>query len=99
MAHVHRADGMVDTGVVHIGKKPTMNYVLAVVTHFNSGFREVVLKATGRSISRAADVAEIVRGRFIADAEVRDVRIATEKIQSEDGRATNVSTIEIVLSK
>ena len=90
---------MVDTGVVHIGKKPTMNYVLAVVTHFNSGFREVVLKATGRSISRAADVAEIVRGRFIADAEVRDVRIATEKIQSEDGRATNVSTIEIVLSK
>jgi DNA-binding protein len=90
---------MVDTGVVHIGKKRTMNYVLAVVTHFNSGSREVVLKATGRSISRAADVAEIVRGRFIADAEVRDVRIGTEKIQSEDGRATSVSTIEIVLSK
>ncbi|TMA08598.1 MAG: RNA-binding protein, partial [Methanobacteriota archaeon] len=26
---------MVETGVVYIGKKPTMNYVLAVVTHFN----------------------------------------------------------------
>jgi len=30
---------------------------------------------------------------------VRDVRIATEKVTAEDGRATNVSAIEIVLSK
>jgi DNA-binding protein len=90
---------MVETGVVHIGKKPTMNYVLAVVTNFNSGLREVVVKARGRSISRAVDVAEIVRDRFIADAEVRDVRIMTEKVASEDGRPTSVSSIEIVLAK
>ena len=89
---------MVEAGVVYIGKKPTMNYVLAVVTHFNGGSREVVVKARGRSISRAVDVAEIVRGRFIPDAEVRDVRIATEKL-SEDGRSASVSSIEIVLSK
>jgi len=89
----------VDPGVVYIGKKPTMNYVLAVVTHFNGGSREVVVRARGRSISRAVDVAEIVRGRFIPDAEVRDVRIATEKVTAEDGHATNVSAIEIVLSK
>jgi len=88
---------MVEAGVVYIGKKPTMNYVLAVVTHFNGGSREVVVKARGRSISRAVDVAEIVRGRFIPDAEVRDVRIATEKL-SEDGRSATVSSIEIVLS-
>ena len=89
---------MVEAGVVYIGKKPTMNYVLAVVTPFNGGSREVVVKARGRSISRAVDVAEIVRGRFIPDAEVRDVRIATEKL-SEDGRSASVSSIEIVLSK
>ncbi|MCI4371212.1 MAG: DNA-binding protein Alba [Thermoplasmata archaeon] len=76
-----------------------MNYVLAVVTHFNTGSREVVVKARGRSISRAVDVAEIVRGRFIPDADVRDVRIATEKLTSEDGRGTSVSSIEIVLAK
>jgi DNA-binding protein len=99
MAPHPRTGGMVEAGVVHIGKKPTMNYVLAVVTHFNSGLREVVVKARGRSISRAADVAEIVRGRFIADAEVRDVRIVTEKVASEDGRQTSVSSIEIVLAK
>ena len=90
---------MVEASVVHIGKKPTMNYVLAVVTYFNAGSREVIVRALGRSISRAVDVAEIVRGRFIPDADVRDVRIATEKVSSEDGRATNVSSIEIVLSK
>jgi DNA-binding protein len=90
---------MVEAGVVYIGKKPTMNYVLAVVTYFNDGSREVIVKARGRSISRAVDVAEIVRGRFIPDADVRDVRIATEKLASEDGPATNVSSIEIVLSK
>src|SRR5439155_14888 len=55
---------MVETGVVYIGKKPTMNYVLAVVTYFNDGIREVTVKARGRSISRAVDVAEIVGGRF-----------------------------------
>ena len=76
-----------------------MNYVLAVVTHFNEGVREVTVKARGRSISRAVDVAEIVRGRFIPDADVRDVRISTERLSSEEGPATGVSTIEIVLSK
>ena len=90
---------VVEQGVVYIGKKPTMNYVLAVVTHFNGGAREVAVRARGRSISRAVDVAEIVRGRFIPDAKVRDVRIATEKVTAEDGRTTSVSSIEIVLSK
>jgi len=88
-----------EAGIVYIGKKPTMNYVLAVVTHFNGGSRDVIVKARGRSISRAVDVAEIVRGRFVPDARVRDVRIATEKVTSEEGRATSVSSIEIVLSR
>jgi archaea-specific DNA-binding protein len=90
---------MVEAGIVYIGKKPTMNYVLAVVTHFHSGFQQVVVRARGRSISRAVDVAEIVRGRFVPDAKVHEVRIATEKVGSEEGHATGVSSIEIVLSK
>src|SRR2546428_10705167 len=90
---------MVDPGVVYIGKKPTMNYVLAVVTHFNGGSREGVVKARGRSISRAVDVAEIVRGRFIPDAAVSAVRIATEKLTAEGGPPTDGSTIGIGLSQ
>ncbi len=76
-----------------------MNYVLAAVTHFNSGQSEVVVKARGRSISRAVDVAEIVRNRFVPGSKVRDVRIATETVTGEDGRVASVSSIEIVLTR
>ena len=93
---------MAEENIVYIGKKNTMNYVLAVVTQFNSGSTEVVIKARGRSISRAVDVAEIVRNRFIQDAKVKDIQISTEELTSsgEGGeRTSNVSSIEIFLSK
>lgn len=90
---------MAELNTVYIGKKPTMNYVLAVVTHFNSGDGEVVVKARGRSISRAVDVAEIVRNRFLPGSKVKDVRIATETLKGEDGRTSSVSAIEIFLMK
>lgn len=90
---------MPELHTVYIGKKPTMNYVLAVVTQFNSGSGEVAVKARGRSISRAVDVAEIVRNRFVPGSKVRDVRISTEKLTGEDGRTVSVSSIEILLTK
>ncbi len=76
-----------------------MNYVLAVVTQMNGGAPEVVLKARGRAISRAVDVAEIVRNRFITDADISGIEISTEEIMSNEGSNTNVSAIEIQLSK
>ncbi len=84
---------------VYIGKKPMMEYVLAVVTHFESGLDEVVVKARGKNISRAVDVAEVVRNRFVPDAKVRSVQIGTEKLTGEDGKTANVSSIEIFLTK
>ncbi len=84
---------------VYIGKKPTMDYVLAVVNQFNVGSPDVVIKARGKSISRAVDIAEIVRNRFVTEAKVRDIRISTEKLPGEDGRISNVSSIEIRLAR
>jgi DNA-binding protein len=84
---------------VYIGNKPVMNYVLAVVTQMNGGVSEVILKARGRAISRAVDVAEIVRNRFITDATVDNIDISTEEIMSNEGSSTNVSAIEISLTK
>ena len=83
---------------VYIGKKPTMNYVLAAVTIFNNGYDELAIKARGRAISRAVDVAEIVRNRFVDGVVLKDIKIATEKIQNERGE-TAVSSIEVYLSK
>ncbi len=83
---------------VYVGSKPVMNYVLAVLTQFNSGAKEVAIKARGKAISRAVDVAEIVRKRFLTDVDVKDIKISTEKVESEQGEA-NVSAIEIILAK
>ena len=91
----------IDENVIYVGQKPPMSYVLAVVTQFQrSGSDEVVIKARGRSISTAVDTAEIVRNRFIKDAKIKDIKIGTESITNEEeGRTSNVSSIEIILTK
>lgn len=89
---------MTDENIVYVGNKPVMNYVLAVVTQVNNGATEVYLKARGRAISRAVDVAEIVRNRFVTDIEVGNITIGTEEV-SDDSGVTNVSIIEIPLLK
>ena len=88
-----------DENIIYIGKKPPMSYVLAVVTQFNgNGSKDVVLKARGRSISTAVDTAEIVRNRFMKDARLKDIKIGTESVTNEEGRESNVSSIEISLT-
>jgi archaea-specific DNA-binding protein len=89
-----------DENVIYVGKKPPMSYVLAVVTQFNiGGSDEVILKARGRTISTAVDTAEIVRNRFVTDATIKEIKIGTESLTNEEGRTSNVSSIEICLTK
>ncbi len=88
-----------DGNTVYVGKKSTMGYVLAVVTQFNNGAPEVCIKARGKLISRAVDVAEIVRHRFMPNSKVRDILISTEELTSEDGSRNKVSSIEIKIQK
>jgi len=90
---------MAEDNVVFIGNKPIMNYVLAVNTQFSSGAKEVVVKARGKAISRAVDVVEIVRNRFITEAKVKDITIGTEEITTKEGTTLKLSSIEIVLEK
>ncbi|UCD02722.1 MAG: DNA-binding protein Alba [Candidatus Aenigmatarchaeota archaeon] len=84
--------------VVLVGKKPTMSYVLAAVTQFSDGIPEIHIKARGRSISRAVDVAEVVKNRFVQDLKT-DVQIGTQEVTDENNNKINVSTIDIVLKK
>ena len=84
---------------IFIGKKATMAYVLAVVTQANQGSTEVTLKARGKAISKAVDVAEIVRNKFISDIKVNDIKISTEEVTADQGDTLKVSAIEIMLKK
>jgi len=87
-----------EDNIVYIGTKPVMNYVLAVVTQFNTGMREVIIKARGKTIVRAVDTAEIVVRQFLTDVVKKDVSIDTESVETDSG-AMNVSTIRIVLTR
>ena len=84
--------------VIFVGNKPPMRYVLAVVTEFNDeNTKEVAIKARGKTISKAVDVAEIVRNRYIKEATYKEIKIGTEKVTNDDGKDRNVSSIELYL--
>jgi DNA-binding protein len=88
-----------DDNIVYVGSKPAMSYVLAVVTQFSEGNETVHVKARGKAISRAVDVAEIVKSKFEEDATVEDIAIDTDQIETDEGDELNVSSIQIDLEK
>jgi DNA-binding protein len=92
---------MSENNSVLIGKKPIMNYVLACITLFHAGAKEVSVKARGKAISRAIDVVEVVRRRFLPDVKIKRIGIGTDQLagQEEGSGLTNVSTIEITLER
>jgi DNA-binding protein len=88
-----------EDNVIYVGRKPSMAYVLGVITQFSDGQKEVHIKARGKSISRAVDVAEIVRRKFMNDLQIKNIAISTEERELEDKTKLNVSTISITLAK
>lgn len=88
-----------DDNMIFVGKKPSMAYVLGVITQFSDGKEEVHIRARGKAISRAVDVAEIVRRRFVSDVKIKSIDIGTEERELEDKSKINVSTINICLHK
>ncbi len=94
-----KAKGSGSEDFVFIGKKGTMAYVLAVMTQFTNGAKIVTVKARGRAISKAVDVAEIVRNRSESKTSIVSIDVATEEVETEEGRPLKVSTIEIKLKK
>jgi len=92
---------MADDNSIFIGAKPFMNYVTGVVMQFTTkGAEAVVVKARGKFISRAVDVAEVAAKRFLDGAvSVRDIRIDSEEFENKEGRQVRVSTVEITLGK
>ena len=87
---------------VFIGRKPSMTYVLALITRLSaSNAEEITLKARGRAITTAVDTAEITRRRFMKDLKVSKIAIGTEEMPPREGehRTRMVSTLEITLTK
>lgn len=92
----------VTKNIVYIGTKPFMTYVTSVVMQFTTKQRnEVIIKARGKFINRAVDIAEFVKNKFLKDKglKIKDVRIDSEEFENKEGKKVSVSTIEITLIK
>jgi len=89
-----------DPNTIYVGKKRVMNYVLACMTILQNGSDTVTIKARGRSISAAVDVAQILTRRFTQGVSVKSISIATEQVPNrESNEMSNVSSIEIEMGK
>ena len=87
---------MSDDNTVFIGRKPVINYCMAVLNVLRDS-DTVVLKARGSAISTAVDVAEVTRSRFMESLKVEDIEIGTVELTQEDGSPRSVSTMAITL--
>ena len=92
---------MAEDNSIFVGGKPFMNYVTGVVMQFTTkNANEVTVKARGKFISRAVDVAEVTSKRFLDNTvEVKNIKIDSEGFQNKEGRDVRVSLIEITLGK
>ncbi len=92
---------MTEDNSIFIGGKPFMNYVTGVVMQFTTkNAEEVIVKARGKFISRAVDVAEVAAKRFLlGQVAVKEVKTDSEEFKNQEGKQVRVSTIEIVLAR
>ena len=85
--------------IIYIGTKPVKQYALKVLSVFQTKNR-ITLKARGKAIIHAVDVNEVLKHRFMKDIiKVVDIRTNTETVTNEEGKTSNISSIEIVLEK
>ncbi len=92
---------MTDDNSIFIGAKPFMNYVTGVVMQFTTKGADVVaIKARGKFISKAVDIAEVALKRFLKDEiTLKGIKIDSEEFNNTEGKEIRVSVIEIELQK
>ena len=92
---------MNDENSIFIGTKPFMNYVTGVVMQCTTkSANEVTIKARGKFITKAVDVAEASTKRFLQNnISINDIRVNSEEFTSKEGKNIRVSTIELVLGR
>ncbi|MHA1615752.1 MAG: DNA/RNA-binding protein AlbA [Candidatus Njordarchaeales archaeon] len=86
---------------IFIGRKGLMNYIVTAMSMImNKDTKKIRICARGAGISRAVDVAEILRTRYLKNlVEIESVKIGTSTVKNPEGRIDRISTIEIILAK
>lgn len=84
---------------IAVGRRPTMNYVLAAMLALQQGDGWLVVKARGRAINKAVNVVQILKNRFFKGLQVVEVKLGSEERAGQDGRTRTVSTMEILVRR
>lgn len=87
-------------GDIYIGDKPFMKYVVSAIKQLKET-DSVLIKARGKFISKAVDVAEVIKKRTVEQSKElkqETIKISTDEFEDEKGKKINVSTIEIKFS-
>lgn len=86
-----------------IGEKPFGVYTKSVNTLFRGkGLREIEIRARGKNIKKAVDIAESSVKKFCHDLNLKIDKIETDTetfMAKEDNREISVSTIAIFIKK
>lgn len=100
MSHGKYETGKRKNNEIFIGKKPLMTYVTATLVQL-ANEPTVVIKARGKSITRAVDVAQIIVKRMnTLGYRIEGVKLGSDTLNdAEDERPRNVSTIEVSISR
>ncbi len=100
MSHSKFEPGSRKTNEIFIGKKPLMTYVTATLVQL-ANEPTVVIKARGKSITRAVDVAQIIVKRMnTLGYRVEKVKLGSDVLTgTDDDKPRNVSTIEVSVSR
>ena len=93
--------------VILVGEKPFMAYMKSVNTLFRGkNLREIEIRARGRNIKKAIDIAESSKRKFCHDLNLntKNVIIGTEEFTAQDrdtkeDKQVSVSVITIILNR
>jgi len=92
------ADEVEDDNIIFVGTKAPMNYVVAVLTEFKKN-NEVIIKARGRSISKAVETGLLVKKKFMKEAEIVEIKVDLENIiDDKTQKPMDIPAIEIYLA-
>jgi len=86
---------------IYVGSKPFLAYLKSINTLFRiKKLNEIELKARGKNIKKAVDLAESSRKKFCHDLgiTIKDIKIETETFTKE-GKEINVSAMTIFLKR
>ena len=85
-----------ENNIIFVGEKPTMTYVFAVTTQAENQ-NKIIIKARGRVISKAVDIALISINKYCTTFNINEINVGTDEYIDEKQDKIRVSFIEIIL--